>query len=241
MSSPYTTYPTIPSGSILRQPGAKLKVSREGVAVLTETYRGNFVDLISDSSFTVVGTAHADFPLLTVWTNTITEDKAGIGTLEVEYRGPLAGDYPEPIYSLDRATHNEPLSTHPLWVSNIAGTPASPLNGAIFVDPTTGAVSTSSSAVFKGWTTGSIFEGVEDYLLAGSTWSSSYIDNSPPDLTGVGKIGTPDGPAPSAPDGYFWLFTGGSSSQQGNVYHCQKTWLLTGGLNSDATTIIYNT
>jgi hypothetical protein len=234
---PYQTYPTIPTGVITRQPGSKLKTSREGVSVLTETYIGNFADLIG-SPLTIAGSNHPEFPTLLIWSNDITEGKAGIGTLEVESRG-IIGGLPDPIYALERATHNEPISTHPLWATQIAGTPANPMNGAIFVDPISGAVSSSTNAVFKGWTTGSIFEGIEDYLLAGSTWTETYVDYNPPDLDGVGQISSPEGPAPDAPNGCVWIFTGGSCSEQGSIYRVQKTWLLTGGYNTQATSILY--
>ena len=238
MSEPYISYPVIPAGTITRQPGAKLKTTRDGVSILTESYIGNFADLL-DSSLIIAGSTHPEFPSLLVYSNEITQGKGGIGTLAVESRGNVGG-LPDPTYTLDRATHNEPLSTHPLWTTQIAGTPSAPLNGAIFVDPTTGATSTDdSTAIFKGWTAGSIFEGIEDYLLAGSTWTSTYASYDQPDLSGVGQIGDPDGPAPTAPDNCFWIYTGGSSTYQGSVYRVQETWLLTGGINTDATTIIY--
>ena len=238
MSGPYTVYPAIPTGTITRQPNSQFTSNRDGSCTLIETYKGNFADLLT-SSLTVTGSGNVEFTTLIVWSSKITQNQAGIGTLVVESRGAL-GSLPDPEYTLDRATHNEPLATHPLWTTQIAGTPASPLNGAIFVDPITGALSTATTAVFKGWTTGSIFEGVEDYLLAGSTYTISYADTSPPDLTGVGQIvdGGPD-EAPDAPDGSYWIFTGASSTQHGNIYRIQETYLLTGGTNTAATTILY--
>ncbi len=218
--TPYTTYPAIPKGVVTRQPGSKLKVSRDGIAVLNETYKGNFADFFG-SSLTVAGTNHPEFPYLSVWSSELVESTAGIGILSVEYRG--ADTIPAPTYSLDRSLSNEPLATNPKWVSDIAGKPSAPLNGAIFIDPTTGLQTTDDSiGQFKGWAIGSPFDGVEDYLCPGSTWTVSYVDYSPPDLSGVGTIQTPDGPCPAAPANYFWLFAGGSSSQQGTVYRCEK-------------------
>jgi hypothetical protein len=161
-----------------------------------------------------------------------------MGTLTVESRG-LNGDAPSAIYSLERATSNEPLSTHPKWITAIAGTPAAPLHGAKFVDAN-GNISADSTATFAGWSNDSIFIGIDDYLCAGSTWSSSYVDTDPPDLTGVGQIATPDGPYPTEPDGYFWFYAGASMSEQGGVYRIQKTWRLSGGVNSSASAILYN-
>lgn len=237
--TPYIVYPPIPTGVITRQPGSKCKTTADGVSTLTETYIGNFADILT-SSLSVAGSAHPEFPTLVVWSNEITQEKAGIGTLVVESRGNRGG-FPAPIYSIDRATHNEPLSTHPLWATQIAGTPAAPLNGAIFVDPITGAKSSATTAVFKGWTAGSSFEGIEDYLCVGCTFSASYTSNSMPDISGVGQlIDSPPGYSGTTPDGCFWLDTGASVSQQGNVYRTQYTYLLTGGVNTAATTIIYN-
>jgi len=234
MSQPFTTYPVIPTGVITRQPGAQLTTTRDGATTLTETYIGNFSDILT-SQLVVTGSNHVEFPTLQVWSNKVTQGKGGLGTLTVESRGTLG--LPDPTYTLDRATHNEPLATHPLWTTQIAGTPASPLNGAQFtyngVTP-----STNSGAQFSGWATGSIFAGTEDYLLAGSTFSISYADYSPPDLTGVGQLASPDG-APDEPAGFFWLYIGASSSQHGNIYRITETYLLTGGVNSAATTILY--
>ena len=189
------------------------------------------------SSLVVTGGGNVEFPTLVVWSSKVVQEKSGIGTLTVESRGTING-LGDPTYTLDRATHNEPIATHPLWASQIAGTPANPLNGAIFVDPTTGLVSTSSNAIFKGWQSGSIFEGIEDYLLAGSTFSINYADYSPPDLSGVGLIAVPEN-APDAPQGFFWIYTGASQVQHGNVYRITETYLLTGGVNQQATTILY--
>jgi hypothetical protein len=234
--TPYKTYPTIPTGVVTRQPGSKFTSSRDGSCTLVETYVGNFADILN-GNLAVSGSNNVEFPTLVVWSSSVVQGKAGVATLTVESRGVIGG-LPDPTYTIDRATHNEPLSTHPLWVSQIAGTPAAPLNGAIFVDPVTGAVSSSSNAVFKGWTAGSIFEGIEDYLLAGTTFTISYADYSPPDLSGVGQLATPQN-APDTSSGFFWLYTGASSVQHGNIYRIQETYLLTGGVNQDATTIIY--
>lgn len=234
----YKSYPAIPTGLITRQPNSKFKTSRDGISVLTETYVGNFADLIG-SSLRVAGSGHAEFPSMLAYSSEVTQGRAGIGYLQLEYRGNVGG-LPEPTYTLDRATHSEPISTHPDWDDTIAGSPSDPQNGAIFVDPETGKVSTDDdTGIFKGWTAGSIFEGVEDYLVAGATWTSSYASYDQPNFSEVGKISTPDGPAPAAPDDSFWIYTGGSSTYQGSVYRVQETWLLTGGMDTDATSIIY--
>ncbi len=235
---PYLTYPSIPKGVITRQPDASQFTSnRDGTCTRTDTYKGNYDDLIT-SPLSVQGSNHPTLPTLVVWSSKVIEGKGGIGTLVIESRGALGG-LPEPTYTTDRATHNEPIATHPLWVSQIAGKPSAPLNGAIFVDPSTQLKTTDDTkGVFKDWSTGSIFAGVSDYLLAGSTFNISYADYNAPDLSGVGQLASPEN-APAIPEGFFWLYTGASSSQHGNIYRITETYLLTGGVNQQATTILY--
>jgi len=234
---PYVTFPAIPKGQIVRLPGSQFTSNRDGTCTRTDTYKGNYDDLIT-SPLSVQGSNHPTLPSLIVWSSRVIEDKGGIGTLVIESRGAINA-LPEPTYSLDRATHNEPISTHPLWTTQIAGKPSNVLNGALFVDPATGLASTDdATAIFKGWNIGSIFQGISDYLLAGSTFTISYADYNAPDLSDVGSLVTPQN-APNTAPGFFWLYTGASSCQHGNIYRIQKTYLLTGGVNQQATQILY--
>jgi len=237
--TPYTTFPEIPKGVVIRQPNSQFTTNRDGTCTLTESYIGNFVDLAT-SQVSAQGSNNVEFPTLVVWSVKVTQGKAGIGTLTVESRGAVNA-LPPPDYCTRKSTSDEPISTHPLWTTKIAGTPAAPLNGAIFVDPTTGLISTASTAIFKDFTTGSIFEGVQSYLCAGLTYTISYADYNAPDQSGVGQLlsGAPEGFQGDTPPNTFWFYSGAESDLHGNIYRIQETYLLTGGVNTQASQILY--
>ncbi|MEI9998779.1 MAG: hypothetical protein WDO13_06210 [Verrucomicrobiota bacterium] len=228
--------------------------SYEGLARHTLRILGNRADIFGTGPWTTQGsgltispaTRSVDpyFPNLGLFGVQVSNARGGYAYADLEYRGlsPVyGGSPPGPIYSLDRSTSNEPIQTHPKWKTAIAGTPGSPLNCAVFYDsqhnawnPNGNGVAdpnfSNTTAAFYGWGyysngSPSIFAGVDDYLVAGQTWTATYVTFSPPDFDGVGLIDTPDG-SPDTPSGFVWIYIGGRFTDQAGVYRVDESWRL---------------
>lgn len=150
-------------------------------------------------------------------------------------------DMPEPVYELAGSLDQEPIQAHPDFVSKIAGSPASPLNGAIFVAPETG-LPTTDNAVgvfreFKATIEGAVNKkgGIESYLVPGAEWKVTEFSGSPPSsLRNLGKIDSPQGPSPGL-SGRNWLAWSQSYVRRGGIFQITSTWKLSGrnGWDSD--------
>lgn len=135
-------------------------------------------------------------------------------------------EIPSPTYELDGSLNEQPIQTHPDF-ADFAGTPDEPLNGAIFVDPVSGEISTASNAVFREFSAGTDFAGIEAYLDPGATWTEISFSLAQPSLTGLGTKDSPDGPNPTLA-GRDWLLWQVSSRVRGYVTESRKTWKLSG-------------
>lgn len=147
-----------------------------------------------------------------------------------EYAGITGGRTPS-VFECSYAGAEEPIETHPLFVSDIAGTPSNPLNGAIFLDPKTGTVSTDDAVgVFDKFRTNiagarNEFAGIMAYLSPEATVREIWLSTSPVSGAGLGHIGSP-GIGVSTEGN--WLFTGVSFQQRGRVYQNTKEWRASG-------------
>ena len=255
-------FPAFSTNAVTIQPDSVFKTTLEGLCSQTLNVVGNYTDLISGGPFTsnfsglTLSRARLSsnpyYANLLLFTSSVKNLKGGLGLLSLEYRGldPVYGNTaPGPIYSLDRSTNNEPIQTHPKWITQIAGTADAPTNGSKWVStdasgsfynpnisgsPDTGF--NANSAVFFGWiqnvnVTGNValfssFAGTTDYLLAGQTWTATYVSLSEPsssDLAGVGYVAVPDG-SPPTPAGYKWLYLGVRYTDQAGVFRIDKSW-----------------
>jgi hypothetical protein len=146
---------------------------------------------------------------------------------------------PEPIYSLSSSLAEEPIELHPDF-STIAGTPAAPLNGAVFVDPDTEKITTDNTrGVFREFRArlgevANLKAGIESFLSPGATWSEIYFSSSrPTDLGSLGEIDLPSGPQPSF-GSRNWIYSAADYTRRGGIYEIRKTWLLSGRNGWDA-------
>jgi hypothetical protein len=120
------------------------------------------------------------------------------------------------IYELCLGLGEEPIETHPKFQSEIAGSPSSPLNGAIFIDFETGKKTMDDNRGvfdrFQNTLDGvrNTFAGISAYLdLAQITWRERYVTNTrPSDGSDIGYKDTPSGPAPSVVAHAYWLYAG---------------------------------
>ena len=155
----------------------------------------------------------------------------GWWTVSYTFEGFINEEPEEPTYELVGSLSQEPIQTHPDFAT-IAGTPASPLNGAIFIDPDTLRKSESVNAIFKEFTNvngaTNPKAGVDSYLEPSVEWRETRFSTSrPTTLTGLGNIQTPNGSPPDLSP-RNWLYWSESYIRRGGVYQITSTWKLSG-------------
>jgi hypothetical protein len=140
-----------------------------------------------------------------------------------------------PIYELTIGVSEEPLETHPKFVTNIAGTPSSPLNGAVFLDEQGRLTTDDAVGIFDRFRSvagglRNIFAGISAYLSpAEVTWRQIYITKTrPSSVSDVGYIGSPVGSPPGLSGSRNWLYTGLTYQQRGLCYAVTREWRASG-------------
>lgn len=157
----------------------------------------------------------------------------------------IAGGVSEstPIYELCLGVGEEPIETHPKFQTDIAGTPSSPVHGAVFVDYETGKKTTDDEkGVFQEFLpivggSRNPFAGISSYLSPDQlTWRQRKVTTTrPASISDVGKIATPVGSPPSLGGGSRnWLLLAITYEQRGLVYFVTTEWRASGptGWNS---------
>jgi hypothetical protein len=147
--------------------------------------------------------------------------------LRVTYRGFIGNAF---TLSQDRSKDEissglseEPIETHPLFVSTLAGTLAAPLNDAEF----------NSDGSFKQFKLSSKYAGVKSYKVPTVVYRSVRpADSAPGD---IGEVGTIQDAPVAAPGSRNWLYAGKTWSRDGGVYTVNEEWILSGprGWDSD--------
>jgi hypothetical protein len=149
-----------------------------------------------------------------------------------------------PSYELIIGMEESPIETHPDF-NLIGGRPSAPLNGALFVDAATGAITNSNArGVFDSFAPflsgGAKNEkgGIESYLDPVVTYRESRVSYSAPSASGFGKVSS-DVPGPGWRGSLGrrnWLFMGCSYRRRGDpggvqsrvLYEINNEWRLSG-------------
>lgn len=172
--------------------------------------------------------------------------KDGYLWITLEYAG-ISGGETTPIYELCLGVGEEPIETHPNFVVNalsagdgepLAGTPSHSYHGAVFRDENTNEVTTNDATgifdKFKGHlpdgTPNVGFAGVTSFLdFSQAVWRKRWYSTArPSDITFLGKILYPEGPAPGLGGYRNWLYQGLTYEQRGNVFGITKEWKASG-------------
>jgi len=210
----------------IEQLSARFETDRFGVDSIEMTVK------IPDSRFPGEMLAnfaqHPDFSNMLLQRRSGQRTEPGYWTVSYTFEGFLF-EAPDPVYELATSLSQEPIQTHPDFESTIAGTPAAPLNGAIFVDPDTGWQSEKTNAIFKEFGAGGgAKQGVEAYLVPGAEWRETTFQTSRPSgIRDVGTIDTPNGSPPSV-SGRDWLAWSETYIRRGGIYQVQTVWKLSG-------------
>jgi len=170
---------------------------------------------------------HPDYGNMELTRRRGTRTEPGWWTVNYTFEGFLF-TLPSPVYELTTSLSQEPIQTHPDFETTIAGTPASPKNGAIFVDPDTGWISEKTNAVFKEFSASDAKGGIDSYLVPGAEWVETKFQRSRPSgIRDVGTIDEPNGPNPSV-SGRDWLAWSESYVRRGSIYQLRSAWKLSG-------------
>lgn len=201
---------------VIRQPGAKYQVKRNGLAVFTETY-------FTDGTFVASQGTYAPFYPNTILTEiTVTHTGNGCSELQLDlkYEGKDSRFTTTQVsadVTLEYQTSLEPIDSHIDFVE-FAGTPTDPQNGAVF-DPDTGGF-----RFFAPVIDGELnpFAGISSYYMPIATLRSNVIESNWPsstELNNIGKISSPSGSAPNLGGNRNWLLSGIVVRNIGNIYY----------------------
>lgn len=156
----------------------------------------------------------------------------------------------EPVYDFSPGVGSEPLEITKNFVSEIAGKPSAPLNGAIFLDEEGSLTKDDKRGVFdrfkilKADGTANPWAGAENFLtMNNGVWSKSWVSRvKPSGIAGSEKplkiVSSPPGPNPSFGGSYNWLEFPPAYSVRGGVYDNRQSWLLSGSKGWN--TVIYS-
>lgn len=214
-------------------PGAVYAVAQDGFATYDKSYSG----LTTGGITFLQGDHSTEYPSTVLLSLKITEtgDHCQHIRVDLHYEGKdLTFTQPgtDSNINVDFTTSQEPIESHPEFVSQIGGSPTNPLHGAYY-DQTTGE--------FLGFpvidpdepqSLPSRFAGVRSYVMPQETYSSNSVEFSYPDsseIESIGKVITPTIFLPSLPGERNWLNTGIRISNIANVYYrIQRTGQLSG-------------
>ena len=175
--------------------------------------------------------AHRQYPFLLLNKATLSRTEGGMMRIDCEYVGLSpeyqAGESSAVVYELSGGTSEEPIETHPRY----ADIPEAELDiiRHYFDNPKKdGAQPTGLGALAT-----ELFQkkkrGIESYLAPGFTFRKTWSQKTPLAAVGnIGKISTPDGPAPTLNAGYNWLLIDAGSKQVGGTHDCFQEWRVSG-------------
>lgn len=127
------------------------------------------------------------------------------------------------VFELTVGVQDEPIVSHPKFVSSIGGKPSAPLNGAVFIGPD-GAITTDDSVgQFAYFAVNSNFAGIESYLAADfMTWRERYCTNGYVIYSDIGFLSSPSGGPPVGATNWIKIST--NLEQRGLSYVICNEW-----------------
>jgi hypothetical protein len=225
------------TSGLIKQPGAKYVVAKNGLATYDLQYRG-----VLESEIPVVqGDAPMDdkYPFMVLLNFSVTEGDNACNEiiLDMHYEGHdtvHTRRYVSEELTVDLTTSNEPIESHPDFVTKIGGKLGAAKHGAIF-DPSTGGkfeffpiVDPDEPLKLPGRLTG-----VTSYLMPQLSITQNDIQDAWPttdELALVGKIVIPPfSNPPTLPGTRNWLYNGLRIRNIANVcFETQRVYLESG-------------
>lgn len=100
------------------------------------------------------GDKHPRDERLFLYRKEVNKVQAGLIEVRLEYAGIEQNDRTEVKLSISSASSTDPIETHPNFAAKIGGKPSAPLNGAVFIDPSSNLPSSDDgSAIFSEFST----------------------------------------------------------------------------------------
>jgi hypothetical protein len=178
----------------------------------------------------------------------MTGEDGGMVRIDANYDGALGGggegefgEVGEPEYSLDRTVSEEPLETHIRYLDHLSNQELAEVR-ELAQNPVVDADGVPEEADTAGWDVRKIElydklrRGFTSYLDAKQTWKVSKTQTAAPTgVANVGKIDTPEGPAPTLPSDRNWINMGVSYVRRGGLYVVEESWQASdrGGWDAD--------
>lgn len=188
------------------------------------------------SAFAVVPvylSSHPYYPSLKCFESDIDREPGGIIRITSIYKGVFASN-PKQLaqHESQRTLTEAPIETHPKFALPRDNPPVSSTDLA--------AIELALQNNTKAWATWSdatklLFSkkrmGIDSYLKPGAVYRKTYVQEDIPSaamLNKVGKIVTPESPAPSPPTGWDYLLMGVSWNKQAGVVTVTEEYQLSG-------------
>lgn len=221
---------------LTKESGAVYDVDQTGFATYNKAYSG----VLTTGIPFLQGDISEEWPNTVLLSFKITETGTQCNHVKIElhYEGKdseFVGPLTSQDISIDFTTSQEPIESHPDFVTLMGGTPTVPKHGAIY-DSTTGE--------FLGFPVldpdeplqlPSRFAGLRSYLMPQETFTSNSVEYDYPsfaEIDNVGQVFDPGLPLPTLPGNRSWLNTGLRVQNIANVYYrTQKTGMLSGPRN----------
>lgn len=218
-------------GSAIRQIDQRIESDRFGVDMLT------LVEEVQETvGFRRLGEPHENYPAMTIIRRSAQRGVGKIWRVTYTYEGYIQ-NLPEPTYELTGSLDQQPIETHPDFFE-IAGKPSAPLNGAVFVDPTSGKPTSDDLAgVFREFRanldgdTGAISNpkaGVDSFMDPGAMFTKTSFSEVALALRDLGTIETPSGDQVPTLSDRNWLLWEISSRRRGYITEIREVWKLSG-------------
>lgn len=212
---------------LVRKSGDTLTQQSDGTWLSECYYTCRWADVVRLSPLRNVA-HHPDFPQLIC--NSCYTKRLIPGTfaeMRVTYRGFFGDPYrlgqDTSKDELSSGLSEEPIETHPDFITVLAGTLGHELNDAEF----------NADGSFKQFKLTSKYAGVKSYKVPTVVYRSVRPTNFAP--ADVGNVGVISSAPVAAPSGRNWLYAGKTWSRDGGVYTVNEEWILSGprGWDSD--------
>ena len=208
-----------------------LHLNPDGSAQASLTYK-----CTSESAFVVIPaylSTHPFIPALKCYESDLDQELGGIIRITSIYKGVLATN-PEALaqHEYSRTTTEAPIETHPKFAVPLDNPPVSPSDLATIelalqnAQPPPPTLSVKAKLLYDKKR-----RGIESYLRPGGIYKKTYVSSDIPGaslMNKVGKIDTPESPAPTAPSGQNYLCVGVSWTRQAGIVTIREDYQLSG-------------
>lgn len=207
-------------GGLIPQPGRTLVLRGDGSATGTVKYISSSPGL---GGVPGIGSAHPDHSEVQCYAVSVTFLENGLSEITCEYLG-IFRDPTDPVVEFIGNVSEEPIETHPDFVSRLGGTAKAPKNKAQFDEETGEFLGFPADAPNN-------LGGVRGYLNPACTVRVSWFTKNADSAEGLGSLGSiasPPAGVPSAPDSKNWLKTNWSRRQFGLIYQITEEYTASG-------------